>query len=79
MRTNPTTRNRHSGRSGHADRKSYHKSVKPQPTIEESADRLLTDIRKGFAGRGIQRAASSAQSLCADRERVNNEQIQPTR
>ena len=50
MRTNPTTRNRHSGRSGHADRKSYHKSAKPQPTIEESADRLLDDMLKGFAG-----------------------------
>jgi hypothetical protein len=51
MKTNPTATYRHSGRSGHADRKSYHKTAaRTEPTIEESADRLIADIQKGFAG-----------------------------
>jgi len=48
MRTNPQARYRHSGKSGHADRRSYHKTpARPTWTIEEIEAAMLAKIAAG--------------------------------
>ena len=70
MRTNPTTRNRHSGRSGHADRKSYYKSSSALVVSASEAERVgsqaIESIQRGLvdlAGAQARRAAQITFSL----------------